>query len=139
MFVAGFIGSPQMNLIQCKLEEADGKVSINFDEESIMLPEDSAKVVKDKGYAGKEVVLGIRPENIYEGGIYENENTVIEASVELTELLGAETYLYLSKGKSNITAKVSGSSEAKTGDKLKISLNINKIYIFDKHTEMRIL
>lgn len=139
MFVAGFIGSPQMNFIQCKLEEADGKVSINFDEERIILPENNAKIVKDKGYVGKEVVLGIRPENIYEGVTSENENMVIEARVELTELMGAETYIYLSKGKSNITAKVSGCSKAKIGDNLKITLNINKIHIFDKDTEMTIL
>ncbi|MTK13129.1 MAG: sn-glycerol-3-phosphate ABC transporter ATP-binding protein UgpC [Clostridiaceae bacterium] len=139
MFVAGFIGSPQMNFIQCKLEETDGKISINFDEESIILPENNAKIVKDKGYVGKEVVLGIRPENIYEGVTSESENMVIEARVELTELMGAETYIYLSKGKSNITAKVSGCSEAKIGDNLKITLNINKNHIFDKDTEMTIL
>jgi multiple sugar transport system ATP-binding protein len=139
MFVAGFIGSPQMNFIQCKVEETEGKVSISFENERIILLEASAKIVKDKGYIGKEVVLGIRPENIYEEVTSENKNMVIEAKVELTELMGAETYIYLSKGKSNITARVSGSSMAKAGDRIKVTLNTNKIHMFDKDTEMTIL
>ncbi|WP_411678653.1 ABC transporter ATP-binding protein [Clostridium thailandense] len=139
MFVAGFIGSPQMNFIQCKLEENAGKILATFERESIVLPEDSAKIVEDKGYLGKEVVMGIRPENIYEGQGSENTNMTIEAKVDLTELMGAETYIYLSKGKSNITARVSGSSKVKAGDTIKVGLDTNKIHIFDKETELTIL
>ncbi len=66
MFVAGFIGSPQMNFIDSKLEEKNEKTYIVFGEDSILLPGDKAKIAKEKGYLGKDIVMGIRPENIYD-------------------------------------------------------------------------
>lgn len=137
IFVAGFIGSPQMNFIDAKLVESNGKVAVAFGEDSIVLPEDKAVVLRDKGFVGKDVIMGIRPENLDEavGG----ESAVVEATVEVTELMGAETYIYLAKGKVNVVARVNGTSKAKAGDKLKVSFDASKIHIFDKETEITIL
>lgn len=141
VFVAGFIGSPQMNFIDSKLVEKEGKVYVDINNDHILLPEDKAKILKEKGYVGKEVIMGIRPENIDDDVdfIEEHSQAVIEATVEVTELMGAETYIYLSKGKSNLVARVNGSSTVKTGDNIKIALDETRIHIFDKETEVTIL
>ncbi|SMC28494.1 carbohydrate ABC transporter ATP-binding protein, CUT1 family (TC 3.A.1.1.-) [Clostridium acidisoli DSM 12555] len=141
IFVAGFIGSPQMNFIDAKIEDAQGKIFVNFEGERIQLNEEASKVIKDKGYTGKDVIMGIRPENIDDDVefIEKHKDAVFNANVEVTELMGSETFLYLKKGKSSITAKVDGTSKAKTGDSIKIALNSDMIHIFDKETELTIV
>jgi multiple sugar transport system ATP-binding protein len=137
IFVAGFIGSPQMNFIDAKVEEKAGKVSLIFGEDTVVVPEDKASILKKEGYVGKDVVMGIRPENLDDSDdfISRHSESVIEATVEVTELMGAETYLYLSKGKANIVARVDGSSKAKPGDVLRVALDASKLHVFDKETE----
>lgn len=141
IFVAGFIGSPQMNFIEVKAVDNNGKVSLVFEEDSIPLNEEHSKIIKEKGYIGKEVIMGIRPENIDDNPefIEKHSNAIINANVVVTELMGAETYLYLSKGKANFTAKVDGSSKARLGDTIKIAFNNDKIHVFDKETEQTII
>jgi multiple sugar transport system ATP-binding protein len=141
MFVAGFIGSPQMNFIETKILEQKGEVVLSFNNEIIILPKDKAQIIKEKSYIGKTVIMGIRPENIDDGidFIEKHKNSVIEAQVEVTELMGAETYIYMSKENTNIVARVNGSSRAKAGDKIKIALDTDKIHIFDKENENTII
>jgi len=141
MFVAGFIGSPQMNFMEAKALEQNGEVVLSFDNESIILPKDKAQILKDKSFIGKTVVMGIRPEDIDDdiSFIEKNKNSVIEAKVEVAELMGAETNIYLSKGDTSIVARVNGSSIAKVGDIIKIALDTNKIHVFDKETENTII
>ena len=141
IFVAGFIGSPQMNFIDSKLVEEGGKVLVVFGEDTVELPEDKAKVLKEKGYIGKEVIMGIRPENLDDGAdfIADHSKATFNANVEVTELMGAETYIYLSKEKSNLVARVNGSSPVKSGETIKIALDESKIHIFDKETELAVL
>lgn len=140
VFVAGFIGSPQMNFIDGKLVEKDGKVSVAFGEDTITLPDDKAKLAKDAGYVGKDVIMGIRPESIDDGEefISKHKDATLTASVEVTELMGSETYIYLSKGKVSLTIRVDGTSKAKSGDKITIAMEEDKIHIFDKETESTI-
>jgi multiple sugar transport system ATP-binding protein len=137
IFVAGFIGSPQMNFIDVMLQDKGGKLALSFGDEAIILPDDKATFLKEKGYAGKNVIMGIRPESLDEAT--GSEEAVIECTVEVTELMGAETYIYLTKGKANLVARVNGTSKAKPGDKLKISLDTDKIHIFDKESELTVL
>jgi ABC-type sugar transport systems, ATPase components len=137
IFVAGFIGSPQMNFVDAKLQEVGGKVNVIFGDDTLTLPEDRAAILKEKGYVGKDVIMGIRPEDLDEALASDTE--VIEATVEVTELMGAETYIYLTKGKANFVARVNGTSKAKPTDKLKVSFATDKIHIFDKETELTIL
>ncbi|ERI94532.1 ABC transporter, ATP-binding protein [Clostridiales bacterium oral taxon 876 str. F0540] len=141
IFVAGFIGSPQMNFIDAKVEEKGGKIALVFGEDTVVLPEDKAAIIKKGNYVGKDVIMGIRPENLddSEDFIAKHQDAVISASVEVTELMGAETYIYLSKGKANIVARVDGSSKAKAGDVLKVALDTSKIHVFDKETENTII
>jgi len=141
MFVAGFIGSPQMNFMEAVVTEKDGEIVLSFNDEIIILPKDKAQILKDESYIGKIVVMGIRPEDIDDGldFLEKNKSAVIEAKVEVTELMGAETNIYLSKGDTSIVARVNGSSIAKVGDMIKIALDTNKIHVFDKETENTII
>ena len=141
MFVAGFIGSPQMNFMEAKVEEKDGEVVLSFDNETIILPKDKAAIVKEEAYIGKNVIMGIRPEDIDDGieFIEEHKESVIEAKVEVTENMGADTNIYMVKGNTNIVARVNGTSKAVVGDKIKIALDASKIHIFDKETENTVI
>jgi multiple sugar transport system ATP-binding protein len=141
IFVAGFIGSPQMNFMDAKVEEKDGKVVLVFGDDTVVLPEDKALAVKKGGYIGKDVIMGIRPENLDDSAefIAKHPESIISATVEVTELMGAETYIYLAKGKSNIIARVNGSSKAQVGDVLKLALDTSKIHVFDKETENTVI
>lgn len=140
LFVAGFIGSPQMNSINGTLKEVSGKVQFVFGGETITLTEQQGSTLKKRGYIGKDVVLGIRPENISdkEEFISKNIDYSFTAHVEVIENMGSETYLYLSKDGNNMTAKINGISSSNVGDDIKIALKIEKIHIFDKETELTI-
>ena len=144
VFVAGFIGSPQMNFIDAKLALKDGKTVVEFGNEaeqySIVIPDgEKADAVKD--YIGKDVVFGIRPEDMYddEEAIAKATSGIVECEVEVTELMGAETYLYLLCAGNTMTARVAPTSVARAGDKIKVALDVNKIHLFDKETEKAIL
>ncbi len=141
MFVAGFIGSPQMNFATCTVEEADGVVSLKFSGNEIKLPEGLATKVKEAGCIGKEVILGIRPEDLHdeEAFLSLNPDAILTAHVEVTELMGAETYLYLKIGDNSFTARVDPRSTAKVDETIKIGVDLNKIHLFDKETEVAIL
>ena len=135
LFVAGFIGSPQMNFIDAKVVKNGSEVDIQFGEYSFKLPENKTKALIDGGYVGKEVIIGIRPEDIF---LSTSNESVVDAEVEITELLGAEINLFLSIGGNNITARVNSRSTAKVGDNIKVAFDVNKIHVFDKDTELTI-
>ena len=137
LFVAGFIGSPQMNLLEATIEKRSDAVYVVFGEFAIKLTEAKARAVIDGGYEGKAVVMGVRPEDLHDEEMFiaNSPDSIIETDVEVTELLGAEVYLYLTCAGQNLTARVSPRSTAKANDKIKIAMDINKIHIFDKETE----
>ena len=139
IFVAGFIGSPQMNFINATLSSKGEDIWATFGENSIKIP--AGKAAPLKGYIGKEIVLGIRPEDIHddEGFIAAKPDGVCKAYVEVTELLGSETYLYLNIAGSQFTARVNQRSTAKIGDNIKVAFETNKLHIFDKDTELAIV
>ena len=133
IFVATFIGSPSMNTISAVVSNDCTKLSFNGN--TIALDAERANLLK--AYAGKEVVLGIRPEDISDS-LTKPTDCQISAKVDITELLGAEVYLYLTLGENRITARVSAENTAKSGEEIKIYMNTEKIHIFDKETEMAI-
>jgi len=143
VFVAGFIGSPQMNFIDVTLTEADGKVKVVFDgaeDHEIVIPE--GKVTDElKAYIGKSMIMGVRPEDLKDEEMFISAATtgVFDCDVDVTELMGAETFLYLTCAGKNLIARVSPRSTAKAGDKIKIAVDVNKIHLFDKETERVVL
>ncbi|GKU26043.1 ABC transporter ATP-binding protein [Clostridium folliculivorans] len=141
IFVAGFIGSPQMNFLDAKVSEEQGKVALTVGTEKIVLNDQQSSVLKKNNYVGKDVIMGIRPEHIDDDAdfIARNPNAIIEAKVEVTELMGAESYIYVSKDGNNMTIRVNGSTKLETGDKGKFAIEVDKIHVFDKETELTVL
>ena len=141
MFVAGFIGSPQMNFMNVKVEKRGSDIFLLFGKDCIKLPESKAKKLDGTDYIGKEVMMGIRPENVHddEASLLNLKDSIVEAKIEVTEMLGAETFLYMIVNEVDFTARVHPSTTAKPGDVIKVGLDTNKIHLFDKETERTIL
>lgn len=137
LFVAGFIGSPQMNMIESKVVKSGSDVLLQFGSNSIKLPEAKAKKVLDSGYENKEVILGVRPEDVHDEEVFINnsKDSMIDATVKVYELLGAEVYLYFTVDQFDITARVNPRTTARPGDTIKVAFDLGKIHIFDKETE----
>ena len=137
IFVAGFIGTPQMNFINGTLTKQGEDVYFNFENHSVKIPAEKANNPALKEYIGQEVVAGIRPECILdqESAIAANPESTIETFVDVTELMGAEIYLYLQTGETHLTARVSSRSTSRAGDTIKVALDVTRMHIFDKDTE----
>ncbi len=137
-FVAGFIGTPQMNFINGTLEKEGSNVYFVFGENKLLLPAEKAENPKLIEYIGKEVVAGIRPECIHDEPMYLSSmaDSVIETYVEVTELMGAEIYLYLVSEEQSLIARVSSRSQARAGDTIKVALETNRMHFFDKDTQV---
>ncbi len=138
MFVAGFIGSPQMNFINATLNKEGSGYVLSFDKYKVPVPASKASAKLDE-YVGKDVVFGIRPEHVHdEPEEIAKSNCLFEANVDVTELMGAEIYLYVNIGGVPVTARVEPTSTAKPGDNIKICFSLEKLHIFDKDTEQTI-
>ncbi len=143
IFVAGFIGTPQMNFINCTLKKKGSDAYIVFGKNEIKLPAEKAQDPALADYFDKEVIAGIRPECLKDepAAISAMSDSVIDAHVDVTELMGAEIYLYISTDgidpstPQNLIARVSPRSVARTGDDIKIALEATRVHIFDKDTE----
>ena len=140
LFVAGFIGSPQMNFIDTKCKVEGDKVSLTFDNTTIVLPPAKAKKLADAGCNGKTVVMGIRPEDIGDSQIEieAHKDAVFETDVTGYELLGSEVLLYFKVAGTSMTAKVDSRTTARMGDHIKLAIDPEKIHVFDKETELTI-
>ena len=141
IFVAGFIGSPQMNFLDVVVDCKEDGTYLSGNGISIKLPDGKGKKEELKAYNGKEVVLGIRPEDMYDDQAFiaASPDSLVDVSIDLTEMMGAETYLYFQIGDVNCTARVNPRSTTKLGDQIKIALDANKIHLFDKETEQIII
>ncbi len=150
MFVAGFIGSPQMNFVESVIVKKDGKFFVEFGSEDTktrqgvkyLIPLPDAKI-EGKGldeYVGKEVIMGIRPEDVHDEPrlLAEFADCKVNAKVEVTEMMGAETFLYFNVEGFNFTARVEPTSTARPGDEVEVALENTKIHLFDKDTERTI-
>ncbi len=138
LFVAGFIGTPQMNFINATIEKRGNNICACFGSCAFELPAEKAENPELQEYIGKEVILGIRPENIHDEPMYLSSLSqwVTEATVDVTELMGANIHLYLNiEEAASLIATVSSRSQAKSGDTVKIALDIARMHIFDKDTE----
>lgn len=132
-FVAGFIGSPQMNFLDGTISEKGSQLIITIDDTDIPIPSSKAALLKENGYVGKTVTLGIRPEDIYDSGAI-----TISSTVKVYELLGAEAYLYFDIAGTQVTARIHPRFDLKTGSPITVSFDMEKAHFFDKETELAI-
>ena len=137
LFVAQFIGSPQMNTIDAEVAQEGSDVTLTFGGNTIKLPEVKAKKLIEGGYIGKTVVLGIRPEDVHDDEMFisSSPDSVIEATIRVYELLGAEVYLYFDIEQFNWTARVNPRTTARPGDTIKMALDLSKVHVYDKETQ----
>lgn len=133
MFVAGFIGSPQMNFFNVHFKGnriSDGK-GLNIE-----IPEGKAKMLKEKGYEDKDLVFGIRPEDIHseEAFLETWPNQTVESTVVVSELLGSTIQLYQKVDGTEFVAIVNARDYHTPGDKVTMGFDVNKAHFFDKDT-----
>jgi len=140
-FVAGFIGSPEMNMIDAVVRKNGNIADLEFAGHKISLPEAKSKVLFNGGYEGKTVSLGIRPEDIDDDALFVQNNPegCFDATINVYELLGAEVFLYFNFGDTQFTARVAPTTPARVGDNVKFAMDLSKLHVFDKETELTLL
>lgn len=127
LFVAGFMGSPQMNFLDAVVEVSGDNASLKVAGKAIPLPPAKAKKVIEGGYAGKTVTFGIRPEDVYDSQMFiETAKCTFESTIKVYELLGAEVYLYFDLADYPITARVDSRTTARPGDTVKFAFDVEK-------------
>ena len=136
-FVAGFIGSPQMNFCDCQVTNNGKTVEVG----GCKLGLSAERAAKLAPYSGKTVVLGIRPEDVHDDPDFmaKHQEAVIGSEIKVYELLGAEVFLYFDFAGSQMTARVNPRTTARTGSKVKFALDMEKAHFFDKETELTIV
>ena len=138
IFVAGFIGSPQMNLVDAAVSQEGSQAVLKMsDDVTIKLPADKSKKIIDGGYVGKTVVVGIRPEDIKDDPefIAAHPDTKFTSTIRVYELLGSEVNLHYEIGDVTCTAKVGPRTTARPGDEVTFAMDIARLHVFDKETE----
>ena len=144
MFVAGFIGSPAMNFLDAKLvKEGETYYLEGNGDFKIAIPADKVATNPElKSYVGKDVVFGIRPEDLEDAAVVEKpvtDDNSYMATVEVVEPMGSEIYLYLTANEHSMIARVDSHSTAKVGDNVKLYVNTSNLHVFDAETELAIL
>jgi multiple sugar transport system ATP-binding protein len=137
LFVAGFIGSPQMNFLDAKVSRTGDDVTLLFGANSILLKGKQAQSMIDGGYVDKEIVFGIRPEDIHEdqGYMDAHPEAVIDFEVNVVEMLGAELNVIGSVDAFDVTARTDPRYKVESGQTVKMAFDINRLHLFDKETE----
>lgn len=138
LFVGSFIGSPAMNFFNVTLK--NNRIVEANNDFSLEVPEGCLKVLNSNGYSGKKLKLGIRPEDIHTENTFIQvfPNATIDTTVNVSELLGAESQLYCKFGDQEIIAKVNSRDHINAGAQLTIGLDLNKAHFFDPETEITV-
>jgi multiple sugar transport system ATP-binding protein len=136
VFVAGFIGSPAMNFFKGTIKN-DKFITGDV---SVAIPEGKMKLLRDRGYANKDIILGIRPEDIHDEPVFieSSPETTVNVNIEVAELMGAETMLYSQLSEQEFVARVDSRTDIKPGQSLKLAFDMNKVHFFDADSELRV-
>ena len=147
LFVAGFLGSPSMNFFRCTVKaEENNRTALLLDDaktvKKVYLDGTRGKQIADR-YNGRHVILGIRPEDIYELdeakklGI-ENESVDVDEPVVNREMLGAEVILYFDEQRKTLAVRLSPENQTQVGEKVSLYFDMEKAHVFDPETEENI-
>lgn len=141
LFVAEFIGSPQINVFNGTVVKNHDKIEIRLDDDSrINVSEEMEKLLEQRGYLDKKVYVGIRPEHLHEREIHplHHNFSTISGKIEVAELMGAEKHFYTTISGKQVVARVDSKSVKKAGDDIELNYHWDKVYLFDFETEKRI-
>jgi len=137
VFVGGFIGTPPMNFIEGKV---DKEGMFKAEGIAVKISDFHYDLLKEKNYLGKNIILGVRPEDIHDDDkskeIY--KDALVKFTVDVAELLGSETSVFAKVGKHDVTAMIDARADIQIGDILEMALNMEKVHFFDVETELRI-
>lgn len=137
LFVAGFIGSPQMSLLDVNVVEINNVIYLQKNEFKFEPRPEVSRLLREKKYLEKTIIIGIRAEDVLVD--VQDEEASLRAKVDAIENMGSEKYLYFKAGSDNITAKVGQEFTAKLGDDLRIAFRPSKIHCFDQNNRQRIM
>src|SRR5262245_11961046 len=143
LFVAGFIGSPSMNFIRCPLAQSNGQVGARLHEgnETFVFPAPPSVQAALKGWTGKDVVLGIRPEQITDKTPFSGENPHVatrSAKIEVIQPTGPDTLALIHLNDTPVTCRVHPEAGARPGQNMTLMFDLSKLVFFDPQTEKRI-
>src|SRR5215208_4714914 len=135
LFVAGFIGSPAMNFFPGKLRKDNGHIVVDAGDFSVPTPTKKAKPYEN--HVGKDVIFGLRPENIHDVEFVPSniDSEKVAVKVDVTELMGNEIFLYLVSGKNTFVARVDPRSKLRVGEQASVAFDMDNFHIFDAATE----
>jgi multiple sugar transport system ATP-binding protein len=136
LFVAGFIGSPPMNLLKGKVEKGDGGLIFKetADENVVTIPLKGAVEATAAKVVGKPIVLGIRPEHLTEEST--NGSTApVSSTIDIAEPMGSESLVYMRAGTGNLIARIHGEALYHMGQPITVYVNLDKVALFDVETE----
>ena len=141
LFVAGFIGSPQMNFMDAVVDIKGNDVTLTVGKHTLKVPASKKQALIDGGYNGRTVVLGIRPEDVHDSQAFisNSPDSVIESTIKVYELLGAEVFLYFDEQHRTHAVRLEPSNQTKVGETVDLYFDPNRIHIFDTETEENIL
>jgi len=135
-FVAGFIGSPAMNFANVTLTQVNGSLLAENSGLRIKLPDATAQRLR--GHVGREITLGVRPEDITVAGAAHADHPSFDATVEVVEQLGSEILLDMKVGDGVMVASVEPTVRVKVRDKMRLAMRPSRLHIFDAKTEAAI-
>ena len=137
VFVAGFIGSPPMNLLKGKVQNRDGGLYFveNAERNALTIPLRGRLAVLANRYIGKDVIFGIRPEHLSDE-VKDQSHVPIKSTVEIAEPMGSESLVYLQAGSGNLIARIHGEHLYHLGEPVTVQLNLDKAHLFDSTTEV---
>jgi len=138
-FVAGFIGSPAMNFIDSKITKENGDYFIDAESFKVKLPQPFYSKVS--AYEGKEVIFGVRPEDIHDKKFFSEatSSNTIRVKVDVIEPLGAEIFIYLACGKHSLIGKMDTRTQVEVEQNMEVVLDMEKTHIFDPKTLLTIV
>lgn len=138
IFVAGFIGSPAMNFFQARVKGQREEMHLDIDSFRVSVP--ASRVNDLLPYGGKEVIFGMRPENICDPECQpcSSEAAPVTAMVDVTEIMGSEIFLHLVAGGKVFMARVDPRCRARPGQEIRVEFDMARMYIFDPETEQAI-
>jgi multiple sugar transport system ATP-binding protein len=135
LFVAGFIGTPAMNFFPGKLRKDDGKIVVDTGDFAVPIPAKKAKGLEN--HVGKDIIFGLRPENIHDVDFVppNTDSEKVAVKVDLTELMGNEIFLYMVSGKNTFVARVDPRSQLRVGQQAQVAFDMDNFHLFDAATE----
>ena len=136
MFVAGFIGSPQMNFIHTRVQKTGDVYSLEFGDWKTTVPPEKVRDAGFDAYVGQEVCMGVRSEDVHLAA--EDTPSKITAHVDLAEMMGNEIYLYITAFGQQMVARVPARAAVHTGDDLSMCIDAENLHLFDLTTQQRI-